>query len=76
MKISLFASMIASSPVRTHLGALNVSQTPRNNCRVTHPSMKVSFVLETSGSLSRCGNIVGDTHACGLLIYPSAFDGL
>jgi len=46
MKTSLLESMMASSPVRTHLGTRALSQSPKKYGVTTYPSMKVSLVLE------------------------------
>ena len=46
MKRSPLASMIASSPVRTHLATYPLSHSLRIENRATYPSMKVSFVLK------------------------------
>ena len=79
MKISFLASMIASSPVRTHLTKPPISYPPKIKNGATYPSKKVSFVLEEADESSPNNvGILGReiTHACSLLIYPNAFDGL
>jgi hypothetical protein len=56
-----------------------ISPPPRVDNAITYPSKKVSDVLEAANELpSSYVRALGGktTHACSLLIYLSAFDGL
>jgi len=69
MKMSLLASMMASSPVRTQLAKPPLSYPPRIENGVRYPSKNVSFVLEeTNGSTLSYAGIPGREDYSRLLI--------